>query len=51
MARGKSRSMDPDELLFDFMKLVNRGYKEIILTGVNVGDYGKAFSTNLYQLL
>jgi threonylcarbamoyladenosine tRNA methylthiotransferase MtaB len=51
MARGKSRSMDPDELVFDFIKLVNRGYKEIILTGVNVGDYGKTYSSNLYQIL
>jgi threonylcarbamoyladenosine tRNA methylthiotransferase MtaB len=51
MARGKSRSMNPDELITEFVKLVNNGYKEIILTGVNVGDYGQAFSTNLYSVL
>jgi threonylcarbamoyladenosine tRNA methylthiotransferase MtaB len=51
MARGKSRSMVPVEVLNDFQKLVDAGYKEIILTGVNVGDYGKAFSTNLYNIL
>ncbi|MDR3628079.1 MAG: tRNA (N(6)-L-threonylcarbamoyladenosine(37)-C(2))-methylthiotransferase MtaB [Ignavibacteriaceae bacterium] len=51
MARGKSRSMNPDEVISDFKKLVDAGYKEIILTGVNVGDYGKAFSTNLYNVL
>jgi threonylcarbamoyladenosine tRNA methylthiotransferase MtaB len=50
-ARGKSRSMDPDELILDFKKLINQGYKEIIITGVNVGDYGRAYSTNLYCAL
>lgn len=51
LARGKSRSMDPDDVLHEFKNLINNGYKEIILTGVNVGDYGKSFSTNLYSLL
>ena len=30
---------------------VNQGYKEIILTGVNVGDYGKSFDLSFYNLL
>lgn len=51
LARGKSRSMSPDELINEFTVLVEKGYKEIILTGVNVGDYGKAFNTNLYKIL
>ena len=51
MARGKSRSMNPEELVVDFNELINSGYKEIILTGVNVGDYGKAYSSNLYSAL
>ncbi|NWF90282.1 MAG: tRNA (N(6)-L-threonylcarbamoyladenosine(37)-C(2))-methylthiotransferase MtaB [Ignavibacteriaceae bacterium] len=51
LARGKSRSMNPDELEIEFNKLLDSGYKEIILTGVNVGDYGKSINTNLYQLL
>ncbi|MHB8578945.1 MAG: tRNA (N(6)-L-threonylcarbamoyladenosine(37)-C(2))-methylthiotransferase MtaB [Ignavibacteriaceae bacterium] len=51
LARGKSRSMKPEELISDFTNLVNSGYKEIILTGVNVGDYGTAYQTNLYNLL
>ncbi len=50
-ARGKSRSMNPDEVITEFTKLVAKGYKEIILTGVNVGDYGKAFDTDLYNIL
>lgn len=51
LARGLSRSMDPDSVVEEFRNLVRKGYKEIILTGVNVGDYGNAFDTNLYNLL
>lgn len=39
LARGLSRSMNPTEVVNEFRKLVDSGYKEIILTGVNVGDY------------
>lgn len=41
MARGKSRSMEFKDAVSDFYNLVERGYKEIVLTGVNVGDYRK----------
>lgn len=51
LARGKSRSMNPDLAIKEFVNLINQGYKEIILTGVNVGDYGKNYDTTLYQLL
>jgi len=39
LARGKSRSANPDEVIKEFKELLKTGYKEIILTGVNVGDY------------
>lgn len=51
LARGKSRSMNPDLVVEEFTKLVKHGYKEIILTGVNVGDYGKSYDLNFYELL
>lgn len=44
LARGKSRSARPDEVIKEFKELLKTGYKEIILTGVNVGDYGNSFS-------
>ena len=44
LARGKSRSAQPEEVLKEFKELLQQGYKEIILTGVNVGDY--SFSSN-----
>lgn len=51
LARGGSRSMDPGKAVEKFSELIEQGYKEIILTGVNVGDYGKNVNTPFYQLL
>ncbi|MCF8242511.1 MAG: tRNA (N(6)-L-threonylcarbamoyladenosine(37)-C(2))-methylthiotransferase MtaB [Melioribacteraceae bacterium] len=51
LARGKSRSMEPERVISEFKKLLAEGYKEIILTGVNVGDYESTDGSNLYQLL
>ncbi|MEE9431137.1 MAG: tRNA (N(6)-L-threonylcarbamoyladenosine(37)-C(2))-methylthiotransferase MtaB [Melioribacteraceae bacterium] len=51
LARGKSRSMELEESLTQFKNLVQQGYKEIILTGVNVGDYGKRIETDFHSLL
>ena len=51
LARGKSRSSNSNDVVSEFRKLISNDYKEIILTGVNVGDYGKKIDTNLYSLL
>jgi threonylcarbamoyladenosine tRNA methylthiotransferase MtaB len=51
LARGKSRSMEPDAVVEQFQSLLNKGYKEIILTGVNVGDYGTNVDSNFYTIL
>ena len=51
LARGNSRSQPTEQLIQSFTKLVEQGYKEIILTGVNVGDYGKNENTSLLKLL
>lgn len=37
--RGASRSREKDEILQEIKQLVRSGYKEIVLTGVNVGDF------------
>lgn len=50
-ARGMSRSEPEEEAIKQLTELVNQGYKEIVLTGVNVGDYGSKINTNLYNLL
>jgi threonylcarbamoyladenosine tRNA methylthiotransferase MtaB len=40
-ARGNSRSVPFGELTLEISKLVENGYKEIVLTGVDITDYGK----------
>ena len=51
LARGGSRSMELEKLVTDFRSLIQHGYKEIILTGVNVGDYGKSANNSFHDLL
>ncbi len=51
LARGTSRSLEAVKVIAEFKQLLADGYKEIILTGVNVGDYGKNIGTNLFNLL
>ncbi|QQS37528.1 MAG: tRNA (N(6)-L-threonylcarbamoyladenosine(37)-C(2))-methylthiotransferase MtaB [Ignavibacteriales bacterium] len=51
LARGISRSMNPEKAVDELKNLVDAGYKEIILTGVNVGDYGNSINYPLIKLL
>lgn len=39
-ARGPSRSRDPHSIISEAEKLLNSGYKEIVLTGIHIGAYG-----------
>ena len=41
LARGISRSDTLENVLANARKIVDEGAKEIVLTGVNIGDYGK----------
>ncbi len=41
LARGISRSDTVENVLANSRKIVQEGAKEIVLTGVNIGDYGK----------
>jgi len=50
-ARGKSRSATPDLVVDNLKRLLDEGYREIILTGVNVGDYGVNSETDFTNLL
>ena len=51
MARGTSRSESIEKTLVHAREIVSRGFREIVLSGVNVGDYGAGTETGLYQLL
>lgn len=51
LARGASRSHLIDDAYRNACDLVEAGYREIVLTGVNVGDFGKGRSESLFELL
>ena len=42
MARGKSRSDRIENVVADAQSLASNGVKEIVLTGINLGDFGKS---------
>ena len=39
--RGKSRSMPPSEVVAEIRRLTESGYKEIVLSGINLGTWGR----------
>ena len=41
LARGKSRSDSIDRVLHNVEVIAQKGIKEIVLTGINLGDFGK----------
>ena len=49
--RGKCRSKDFDKTLEEINTLVNNGFKEIVLTGIHTGNYGKDINTSFANLL
>jgi threonylcarbamoyladenosine tRNA methylthiotransferase MtaB len=51
LARGASRSTPISQIVSQARGVVTEGYREVVLTGVNVGDYGTKIGTNLVELL
>ena len=49
--RGRSRSSSEDAILKEAASLAANGFSEIVLTGTNIGSYGKASGTSLGALL
>ena len=49
MARGKSRSDSIANVVAQAQMLAARGVKEIVLTGVNLGDFGKRETDDRYE--
>ena len=41
MVRGNSRSLEPDDVVAEARKLVAAGAREIVLSGINLGSYGR----------
>jgi threonylcarbamoyladenosine tRNA methylthiotransferase MtaB len=51
LARGRSRSASIEETVAQARKAVESGAREIVLTGVNIGDYGAQHGTSLLELI
>ena len=49
--RGKSRSADAEFIVNEINRYETLGYKEVILTGIHIGLWGKEFHKNLLDLL
>lgn len=50
-ARGRSRSSTVDEVLEIASDIIDSGISEIVLTGVNIGDFGKHTGETFIQLI
>jgi threonylcarbamoyladenosine tRNA methylthiotransferase MtaB len=50
-ARGKSRNDTITNTVDQAKKAVEKGFKEVVLTGVNIGDFGKSTGENFLELL
>ena len=51
LARGKSRSADIADTLLQVREIAETEIKEIVLTGVNVGDFGKNHGESFFELI
>ncbi len=51
LARGRSRNPEISSIVAEAEKIAGRGVKEIVITGVNVGDFGKSTGGSLLSLL
>lgn len=51
MARGRSRSGTIDNLVKQACQAAKEGGKEIVITGVNIGDFGKGRSDTFFDLI
>ena len=50
-ARGESRNIPISEIIPQAEAIASEGIKEIVLTGVNTGDFGKTTGENFFDLI
>ena len=50
-ARGKSRSATSDFIIKQINSFAEAGFKEVVLTGIHIGQWGKDFGLSLIDLL
>lgn len=51
MARGKSRNPQISQIIEQAQVIAQNGIKEIVLTGINIGDFGKSTGDNFLSLI
>ncbi len=51
LARGRSRSDTIENVVKNALEISGHGIKEIVLTGVNIGDFGRQNGESFYQLI
>ena len=51
MARGVSRSTEINDILLEARRLSRDGFGEIVLSGVNVGDFGAKTGSSFFELV
>lgn len=51
LARGRSRSASVVDTVAEIEKVAKTGVKEVVLTGVNIGDFGAGTNENLLDLI
>jgi len=45
--RGQSRSLPPERILAEVNTLVNAGYREVVISGINLGRWGRDLPANV----
>jgi threonylcarbamoyladenosine tRNA methylthiotransferase MtaB len=51
LARGKSRNANIAQTIIEAEKIAATEIKEVVLTGVNIGDFGQGEGENFFQLI
>lgn len=51
LARGKSRNPNINNILENTREIAASGIREVVLTGVNIGDFGKSTGDNFFNLV
>ncbi|MEJ6588439.1 MAG: tRNA (N(6)-L-threonylcarbamoyladenosine(37)-C(2))-methylthiotransferase MtaB [Crocinitomicaceae bacterium] len=51
LARGKSRNASIEKTIQEAKKIALTDVKEVVLTGVNIGDFGQGGKENFFQLI
>lgn len=44
-ARGRVRSRKPEDVIAEVIRIANKGYKEVVLTGIHLSSYGIDFKS------